>query len=80
MITEAEIEAMIYETAAGLARKFLHEDRENDLQLPRGAIEEAVKREIVYIGKITAIFEGALREMIPHAYPDDAVIEGQVVS
>ena len=78
MVTENELEAVIYENAADLAIKFLADDRKDDPELPPGLIEEAVRREIVYIGKITAIFEAALRDLIPYAFdPREFAVEAK---
>jgi hypothetical protein len=82
MITEKEAEKLIYETAAGAAEKFLTTDRGSDPFLPPGLIEEAVRRQVVYIGRIAFAFEEKLRELIPYAYDPEEftpVLEGVVV-
>ena len=64
MVTEKETEAMIDKTAAGFAQLFVD-------AFPLGFIEDAVHREITYIGRISSLFEERLRELIPYAFDPD---------
>ena len=67
-MTNTETEAQIYETAAGFAKQFTE-------AFPPGFVESAVHEQDVYIGKIVAVFEQALRELIPYKFPEGTVFE-----
>lgn len=76
MTTEKEIEAYIDEAAVQLAVEFLD-------KFPKGFLEDAVYREVTYIGRITALFEEKLRELIPYRFDPEKfvpVLEGTVIS
>jgi hypothetical protein len=80
-VKEKEMEALIDEAAVGLALEFRD-------KFPLGFLENAVHHEITYIGRITALFEGRLRELIPYAFdpktfaPTETlpVLEGVIVA
>jgi hypothetical protein len=62
MMTRREL---IIITIRDLVEDFLGDDRKEDEELPRGAIEDAVAKWDITIGEMALVFEEALRKEIP---------------
>lgn len=68
---------LILMTIEDLAEDFLAGDRDNDEELPGGAIQAAVLAWDVTIGEIALRFEQKLREMIPVPVQEPGTHVGQ---
>jgi len=62
--TDADIRICILNQAGGLADDFLYYDRKEDEDLPRGVIQDAVKRGVVSLKEIVYAFEKELHKKI----------------
>ena len=63
-MNDEELKAVILGTVEDLVSNFLYYDREEDEDLPPGAIEDAVKRRVVSIEDIVAQFGASLIESL----------------
>jgi len=54
------LKTMILITASDLVSCFLYYDRQEDAELPRGAIEDAVERGVITVDEIVAVFREEL--------------------
>lgn len=63
-MTYAQVEKrVILITAEDLMKNFLFYDRRDDEELPRGAIEKALRNGTVTVDDILAVFRSALEEV-----------------
>lgn len=56
---------LIMDTANDLASKFVHDDRKEDEELPRGEIERAIAAGEITVDEIVTQFRTALTEVLP---------------
>ena len=61
-ITESEMKELILNNVSDLISDFLYYDRKEDEELPRGAIEEAVKNNQITVEEISAHFTDKLKK------------------
>lgn len=62
---DKQIRDRIFAEIEKAARRIVHDDRQDDTNLPPFSVHEAVRRDIISIPEMTAYFEVALIQLIP---------------